>query len=1119
MAITLRQNRTLAAEDWKRIYQSFQNADFQSYDFETLRKTMIDYLRTYYPENFNDYIESSEYVALIDLIAWLGQNLSFRTDLNARENFIDTAERRDSVLKLAKLINYNPKRTISGSGLLKINSVATTEAVFDSDGINLANIAIFWNDSNNENWQDQFRSIVNASLVNSQTVGRPGNTQNILGVRTEEYSINLNANAVPILPFTATVSDLSMVFEAVSATSVGKDYLYERSPINNSTFNILYRNDNLGNSSNNTGFFVMFKQGQIANIDFPVNEALPNRVVNIDTQNINQNDHWLYELNSAGSENVLWTEVPAVSGVNVIYNNSINRNIYQINSRQNDQIDLVFGDGSFSNIPKGNFRLYYRISNGLTYKVTTKEMQNIILSINYVSRTNRVETLTIRASLQYTVNNASARESLAEIKSKAPQQYYTLSRMISGEDYNIYPYTAYSSILKVKAVNRTSSGISRHLDMIDASGKYSRTNIFAQDGALSKSRGLETLTFSFTYSTELDGILRNRVYPYISRPELRHFYYENFPIAIVPKSGADDLKWNSISKGANINTGYFYYTTSNNSAVAKDTSQVSIKIKKGSIIRIAAPAGKYFNAQNILVDGTPTYEQEKTYFYSVITDIENNGLGVGVTGVRSTGLGAVALNNIVPTGAIITNVIPAFNNTVESLTDSIKTNLLASNTFGLVFDKDTGVWSLDATIDANAEFNLNDNTKNWLVAFQYQNGVYTTKFRSLKYYFESERETNFYFDRDVRVFDTKTATVIKDQINVLRVNQDPETKLTYQNHMIWNIYDSVIEADGYQNPKKVLITYSDLDNDSIPDNPYLFDEIVKDNVIAQNKIFHRLVEDNDGNIDEIIVDNSTVVSTYLNKLEIESYKTLYKIGTVFFATQEEKFYELEFTNNVRMIVPKSNYTYRIGRQKLFFQYQHNSPDFRRIDPSSTNIVDLFVLTRSYNQEYFSWLNDTSETVIEPEKPTTEQLNQEYSGLDSVKSISDSIIVNPATFKPLFGAKASESLRATFKIVKNPNVSISDNEVKTSFISAMNSYFDIENWDFGESFYFSELSAFLHQSLAPNVASIIIVPTSASSAFGDLLQVNAMPNEIITSAATVDNVEIISSVTAAQIGRL
>ena len=334
--------------------------------------------------------------------------------------------------------------------------------------------------------------------------------------------------------------------------------------------------------------------------------------------------------------------------------------------------------------------------------------------------------------------------------------------------------------------------------------------------------------------------------------------------------------------------------------------------------------------------------------------------------------------------------------------------------------------------------------------------------------------------------------------------------------MTWNIYNNVIEADGYQNPKRVLVTYADSDNDSIPDNPYLFDEIVDNN---QNKVYFQSVAGYDGNIETSLVDNTTVVNLYSSKSIIELNKNNFPIGQLFFATGENKFYQLELVSTVRTLVEKSNYSYSVGRQKIYFQYQHNSPDYRRIDPSTTNIVDLYVLTRAYNQEYFSWLRDTSNVTAEPEKPTTEQLNQEYNGLDNVKSISDTIIVNPAIFKPLFGAKAEENLRATFKIVKNPNISVSDNEVKTAFISAMNTYFDIENWDFGESFFFSELSAFLHQALAPNVASIVIVPTSANSEFGDLLQVNAMPNEIITSAATVDNVEIISSVTAAQIGRL
>ena len=92
MAITTRQTSLLVAEDWTRLYQTFRNANFQSYDYETLRATMVSYLQLYYPEDFNDFIESSEFIALIDMIAFLGQSLAFRADLNARENYIDTAK-------------------------------------------------------------------------------------------------------------------------------------------------------------------------------------------------------------------------------------------------------------------------------------------------------------------------------------------------------------------------------------------------------------------------------------------------------------------------------------------------------------------------------------------------------------------------------------------------------------------------------------------------------------------------------------------------------------------------------------------------------------------------------------------------------------------------------------------------------------------------------------------------------------------------------------------------------------------------------------------------------------------------------------------------------------------
>ena len=174
MAKTTRQTVIFGVEDWKRIYTTYREANFQSYDFETLRKSFVDYLRLYYPETFNDYIESSEFIALLDVMAFMGQALAFRNDLNTRENYIDTAERRDSVVRLANLVSYTPKRNIAASGYLKVFNVTTTENVVDNNGINLANVTVNWADPTNLNWQEQFTAIINASLVNSQRIGRPG---------------------------------------------------------------------------------------------------------------------------------------------------------------------------------------------------------------------------------------------------------------------------------------------------------------------------------------------------------------------------------------------------------------------------------------------------------------------------------------------------------------------------------------------------------------------------------------------------------------------------------------------------------------------------------------------------------------------------------------------------------------------------------------------------------------------------------------------------------------------------------------------------------------------------------------------------------------------------------
>ena len=105
------------------------------------------------------------------------------------------------------------------------------------------------------------------------------------------------------------------------------------------------------------------------------------------------------------------------------------------------------------------------------------------------------------------------------------------------------------------------------------------------------------------------------------------------------------------------------------------------------------------------------------------------------------------------------------------------------------------------------------------------------------------------------------------------------------------------------------------------------------------------------------------------------------------------------------------------------------------------------------------------------------------------------------------------LQVKFKIVKNANIVINDNELKSDIIEAINKFFDIENWDFGETFYFQELSAYIINELSPKLVSILIVPRQTTQSFGSLFEIKSEPDEIFASAAKVSDIETIDQLTA------
>jgi hypothetical protein len=278
----------------------------------------------------------------------------------------------------------------------------------------------------------------------------------------------------------------------------------------------------------------------------------------------------------------------------------------------------------------------------------------------------------------------------------------------------------------------------------------------------------------------------------------------------------------------------------------------------------------------------------------------------------------------------------------------------------------------------------------------------------------------------------------------------------------------------------------------------------------------------------LLVENGVVNSSYATLNAIELVKDENLVGQVFYAYNPTGatsnidysaglFYTLVLNSaGVKVLEPNNQFIARVGRQDLYTQYRHNSPLTSRLDPGSTNIIDLYVVTLAYYTAYQNWIKDSTGTVTEPTPPTIDQLTTEYAGLQDYKMISDNVIVNSVDFLPLFGGKAPEELRATIKVIKSAQSTASISEIKNLVVANIDAYFSIDKWDFGDTFYFSELAAYIHAQIGDVVSSVVLVPLNPEKYFGDLYEIRSAPNQIFVNAATVNNIEVIQALTSTNI---
>jgi hypothetical protein len=1123
MTTTLRQTNLILNQDWTRIYQTFKNADFKSYDFENLRRVIITYLRENYPEDFNDYIESSEYIALIDAIAFLGQSLAFRIDLASRENFIELASRRDSVLRIARMLSYNPKRNVAAKGILKFDTISTTEPLLDNNGRNLARQTIIWNDSSNPNWQEQFIAILNAAMTENTQFGRSQGSAIIQGIPTEQYRFNTASPDVPIFSFEKNVAARSMPFELVSTSFIGSEELYEEAPRPRNQLGFIYRNDGKGAASANTGFYLLFKQGSLELADFNISVPSTNEKVTVDAENINNDDLWLFQLNGDNIQTDEWTKVSSLVGNNIAFNSIEKniRNIYSVVTKNADKVELIFADGVYGNLPQGPFRVYYRVSNGLSYSILPAEMRGISIEVPYVSRTGALQFLTITMSLKYTVSNSAETESTDSIRERAPAVYYTQNRMITAEDYNLAPLSTSQDILKIRAINRTSSGISRNFDIIDATGKYSSVNVFADDGVIYKQESEKTLSFKIFNRLDVINFIRRSVEPLFDESELYNFYFTKYEKIFFTDGG--QTRWVNVSSDINEATGYFINNTDRTLQRAGSvyTSSTLKFLANGSMIKFVPPEGKRFK-KGSLVNVDINDPDQTDYIWTKVVRVVGDGTNAG-RGVLNNGKGPITFSDDVPTDSIASRIIPKFiNNLSPTLEEEIVNLCIENKNFGLRYDVNLNDWRIisSTNLDLVSPFSLgrtgdisNSNLDNsWILSFVKEADEYIVRVRELKYIFRSVEQNRFYYDSNQRIYDAKTGKVIKDQIRVLGINTDFNEIDSLKQDLIFEVDDAIRYPDGFQSVNEVELAFSDKDIDGIIDDPDSFERIVG---LDQNNNYVFFKENIDifGNVIFDYVDNSNdaiLIRQRENQININDFAD----GTLIYFFDPAEDFVKRVNKSTNTLELDTSYKASIGRAGLKFQYIHHASATRRIDPSVSNIVDVYILTKSYDTVFRQFLQGATS---EPEAPNSDSLRISFGQkLSEIKAISDEIIYHPVKYKVLFGATADPALRAQFKVVKNPNRTINDNDLKVKIIFAINEFFDASNWDFGDRFYLGELITYITNAVTPDISNLVIVPRQPTQTFGSLFEIQSSADEIFVSGATVDDIEIVQSISTAEI---
>jgi hypothetical protein len=882
-------------------------------------------------------------------------------------------------------------------------------------------------------------------------------------------------------------------------------------------------------------------------LPYTFTSLLPNRVIDVDLPNINDVDVWLQEVDSTGNILYNWEQVSAVNGSNLAFNTITNQKKFEVETRENDQIRLVFGSGDYAEIPIGSFNIWTRTSTSGNITVSKADLQDRSVTFAYNSKQGKRETCSLSFSLTAALQNSADAEDFEHIKQAAPAVYYSQDRMVNGQDYNSFPLQD-SSILKLKAVNRTFAGQPKYIEWNDASTKYQNIKLFGDDGRMFFDIGAGAATYKVSARTFIDQVLE----PALSQPGVYNLISYAFSQSVFPLNVAyirPRIKFiEDFTQGVQEKTAiqgaldrHWYGEPDRLVYLGPDLTETTPLLAVHGVVDADTDKRVYDSTLKLVTSSGSTYTLVS--WPGAVSGVQNF-----VSRQRRFGL-KFNPNRVFASQLVINpaNVITVSDIDTFTAADVVQTGTADVYTIEII-DSTVGTFSVYSKAHGLQTPGV--------VAEPYNNGLI-----SFTLGFPATATSTTLVDGDAFIINiTSTLGVLEPAVykrNLLGTYDliDEAALPTGAEAFIYDVNDSInswvmiverIDAlDGTLDSWRLTTRNYKLAFESPTSkfwyNPgtYLVDPETKKRVFDQVKVLKSNLSSDglsplgvdhkymtvgsyinaDGStydsallITPTIVDETEVAADgrpfasflFLDFVPIDSYVYFTKNAVTGKLTPAPKTAYLEsltYTNDEAGDIVRKR-----GREGLDFAWIHYAAQENLIDPAPSNIIDMFILTRGFYSRMIDYVRGV--TVSEPVPPTPFELRSTYRELLTNKMVSDTTILHPARVKLLFGSKALPELRAKIKLVKTASSRLANDQLRLKVLDIINNFFSIDNLEFGQSFYTTALQAVVHKLLPLDVASVVLVPEFPTNYFGDLMQVTAAEDEVLISALELKDVVVV-----------